>query len=227
MGCTQCWRPRATLAQRRYLPAVYLVELPRPEAMSFPGSFPSIGHPQLSLPLYSAPNRPAPPGFAAIRAQIREYATGHPVPYAVLRVRLGTLEGDGVADRSGQVLALIAQPISDRLIAGSPPGTGQAVLGDVTWPITAQVLASAGISPPAVVSGPGSFPELHLDAALPHPWSTLPTSRAILTQPQVPVVLSTSSSVLDLSATLVAGEDLVLSTMSSSYLVIASAASPP
>jgi hypothetical protein len=209
--------------QRRYLPAVYFIELPRLGSASFPGSLPAALHPQLSLPLYSAPNRIPPTGFATVRAQVRAFATGMPVPHAVVRVQLGTIEGDGVADREGRVLALIAPPMGNRLIAGSPPGTGQALLGRESWPVTIRVFADAGLAPPPVAPGPGSFPLIALDVALPHPWTDLPSARRILTQGQASIVLSFPPGVPDLPETILAGEDLVLRTMSTSDLMITAA----
>jgi len=193
--------------ESRFLPAVFSVQLPLDPSGMTP--------PLLDVPVFSAPTRPITSGFAAIRCDLRDDATGEPVPYAALRVDVGAMSGLGIADEQGRVLVLVQTPVVDRLRLGSPPGTGQGALGHQTWPITVRVFALPG---PLALDRP----------RLPPPWDSLPSVKTLLTeQPQVPVFQVAGTSAAEWSGTLIAGRELVLRTDSSSYLSISRGASPP
>ena len=196
-----------------FLPALFLIDLPLLE----PGSFPVVAErPLIDAYVFSAPTRPIPPGFAAIRAEFRDRDTLEPVGHAVLRATIAGSSGIGIADRQGRVLALLPTPTVDRLRLGSPPGMGQATLGRQTWQADATAFALMGLGPPTLPGG-----------RLPAPWNSLPTLKAILdSQPQARLELTQGNLSDSWTSTLTYGEDLVLRTTSSSYLLISRGASP-
>lgn len=191
----------------RFLPAQFTVDLPLAPP---PGQAPL-----LDVPVFSAPTRPIPPGFGAIRAQLRDAPDGvRPVPHAAVRVQVGDASGTGLADRTGRVLVLVPTPVVDRLRLGSPPGTGQRAFGPQTWPVTVRVHASV------TAAGPG--------APWPPPWNEMPTLKTLLTeQPQVPIVLTPGVSALEWAGILTDGEALALRTVPSSELHLERGGSPP
>jgi hypothetical protein len=198
----------------RFLPALFLLDLPLLDTTSLPTLSP---RPLIDAFLFAAPTRPVPPGFAAIRAELRDAMTLEAVGHGVLRVDLAGTSGIGVADAGGRVLALLPAPTVDRLRFGSPPGTGQASLGRQTWPVTVSAFALPGLAPPTLIGG-----------RLPDPWGALPTLKAILdTQPQAPIHLTPSTVAATWTDTVTYGEELVFRTQTSSYLMISRGASPP
>jgi hypothetical protein len=192
----------------RFLPAIFTVQLPLdPTGATLP---------LLDVPVFAAPARPVTPGFAAIRADLRDVDTDEPIAHAVVRVDVGGVAGIGIADGRGRVLVLVQTPVVDRLRLGSPPGTGQAALGHQTWPVTVRVFALSASAPAA--DRPGLRP----------PWGTLPSLKTILTeQPQVSVYPVPGTSAPEWSGMLTAGTELILRTGSFSHLSISRGASPP
>jgi hypothetical protein len=197
-----------------FLPELFLIELPLPEAGSFPSG---ADTPLIDAYVFSSPTRPVPLGFGAIRADIRDKDTEEPIAHAVMRATVGGSIGIGITDRQGRTLVLFSTPTVDRLRLGSPPGTGQAALGPQTWQADVKAFALTGLGPPSLAGG-----------KLPPPWGDLPTLKSILDgQPQARIALTPGSLSDSWSSTLTYGEELVLRTASSSYLSISRGASPP
>lgn len=197
-----------------FLPALFLIDLPLVE----PGSFPAVSvMPLIDAYVFSTASRPVPAGFAAVRADLRDVNSLEPVGHAVLKVNLAGVSGIGVADANGRVLVLLPTPTVERLRLGSPPGTGQASLGRQTWQADIRAFALLGLGPPTLVGG-----------ALAARWGTLPTLKTILDgQPEARFEVGPGTFSVSRTETLTYGEDLVLRTGSSSYLMISRGSSPP
>ena len=120
----------------RYLPMAFGVALPLP----YRGLFPAGD----SVPLFSAPTRPIPPGLGAVRAELWDTNAALPGSHAVLRVKLGPNVWTGTADDAGRVLVVLPTPTVERLTLGSPPGSGQGSPDAATWPIVVSVRSTPG-----------------------------------------------------------------------------------
>lgn len=89
----------------------------------------------VSVPLYSAPSRPVPPGWATIRGEV--HSGGSPAAWSVVSVDTGADRYETVADSAGRFLLYLPYPDALPPLIGSPPvGHG---LGEVSWPITVSV----------------------------------------------------------------------------------------
>jgi hypothetical protein len=127
--------------QSRYLPFTLSVTLPVRRLLGFlvnsPLSSPltvQASSSTQSLPLFSAPSRPAPDGMGVLRAEIVDVITGEPAAWAVLEARgPGQPLATGMADEAGRVMLPVPypKPIVTLASPGSPamPLTGQA------WPV--------------------------------------------------------------------------------------------
>jgi hypothetical protein len=127
-------------AQRRYLPAVFGVDVP------YWGIFPTgiasspLGGVLPGFYLFSAPTRPATPSLAAVRAQLDEYvdaATRRPAAYAVLEVMApGQATWFGVADARGCVAVLFPYPTFTGASGGMSPLAATSGLMEQRWSVT-------------------------------------------------------------------------------------------
>jgi hypothetical protein len=116
------------------------------EDCGFVSSPPAAAPP--SLPLFSLPSRPVPPGTAAVRAELTDAVTGAPAVWAVLEVTApGVRTARGIADREGRVLVLLPYPEPPWHGASPPPGSRP--LSAQTWTIELAVRYSPdSASPP-------------------------------------------------------------------------------
>jgi hypothetical protein len=120
-------------------------------------------HPTAAVPLFSAPSRPTPPGFAAVRAQLWDADADGPAAGAVLEVAVAGIPAyRGIADAEGRTAVLLPYPEPDPS-TGSPPHASRA-LSSLSWPLT----LSARYAPGADATQP---PDLH--AVLAQPAATL------------------------------------------------------
>lgn len=111
-----------------------------------------------SVPLYSLPSRPVPPGSATVRAELTDAETGGPASWAVLEVRApGLPVARGIADRHGRVLVLLPWPEPPWQSITSPPA-GSTLSGQ-TWPVEIDVRYSPG-SPPGAGQAEAHPPDL-------------------------------------------------------------------
>jgi hypothetical protein len=132
----------------RYLPLA--VDLTGPgldtPACTLPGMVGAL------VPLFSAPSRPVPAGFARMLVDL-EWNAG-PAPWALLRVDLpGGGRGWGAADGAGRAVVPFAYP-EPSTVAGSV-----SALSQQAWPVTLTVHFGTG-SPRAPVAPPDGVPEL-------------------------------------------------------------------
>jgi hypothetical protein len=102
-----------------------------------------------SLPLFSTPGRPVPPGTAVVRATLVYEADRTPASFAALEVvpRPGSAPVRGIADERGEVIVMFHYPPPAGLV-GSPPGTTRQPLTRTTWTVGLQVFAPQIASPP-------------------------------------------------------------------------------
>jgi hypothetical protein len=185
----------------RWLPAAFGVTLPlgyRGEFLSAPaGSPPESGG---RAYLFPAAGRVAPPGLAAIRADLVDEATGAPAAWAVLAATVAGVTRTGIADERGRVTLLLPFPTPDRLRDSSPP----AAAGPAEWPAT----VTARWEPGALRH---LFPEREgLDPA----WAARPSLRSILDEQGGALLRSEEGqdAAAEWADTLVHGRELVLRT---------------
>jgi hypothetical protein len=134
--------------ERRFLPFTFEVELPAKGVFDLDcGLFASPSSPLLSppvaalarVPLFSAPARPVPKGFAALRADMADTVDDQPAAWSVVKLsitvpRREPVQGCGVADEKGRLLVLFPYPEPHDFLPGSPLNTGLP-LRDQTWTI--------------------------------------------------------------------------------------------
>lgn len=143
----------------RFLPTSMDLDLPIRGAVVDP-CVPALGT-TLGIPLFSGPGRAAPPGRAAVRAQLVDASTHGPASNAVLEVRHdGDLLGRGVADDAGRVAAFVTWP----KLAAATPDVLNALAGQ-TWEL--DLAARYHSLPPAPAGAPD------LCAVLDQPAATL------------------------------------------------------
>ncbi|WP_405868109.1 hypothetical protein OG407_49680 [Streptomyces sp. NBC_01515] len=130
---------RVTDHARRYLPVTLLAQVP----VSAP----------VEVPLYSAPGRPAPSGWAVVRGELRA-ADQSAVAWAVVEVAADTVPYTTVSDADGRFLLHLPYPEALPALPGaSSAGAG---LGAVTWPLTIGVRSEpATLRTPAAPAAPG------------------------------------------------------------------------
>jgi hypothetical protein len=145
--------------------------------MRFDASAPSRGvfgedcgsPPAGTVPLFSLPSRPYPPGTAAVRAELIDAITGGPAAHAVLEVSAdGIATARGIADERGRVLVLLPYP--EPPWHGPSPPAGSRPLSAQTWRVELAVRYSP-LSPPeppdlcAVLAQPHAGPVVDAELA--------------------------------------------------------------
>ena len=98
---------RVTDPLGRYLPELLALTVPQP-ALVTPA-------------LYSAPARPAPPGFATVSGEVHTAATGVPAAWAVVQVDAGSASYTTLADQLGRYVVYLPYPEALPPLTGSPP----------------------------------------------------------------------------------------------------------
>jgi hypothetical protein len=126
---------RVTDRARRYLPVTILAEVP----VSTP----------VDVPLYSAPGRPAPSGWAVVRGELHDAADRGPIAWGVVEVSTDAGQYTTVSDDSGRFLLYLPYPEALPALLDSPSAPAQASgpgsgLGAVTWPLTIGVRSEPG-----------------------------------------------------------------------------------
>jgi hypothetical protein len=194
----------------RYLPTVLVYTLDQTGAVLVNGTPDGTPGARLAY-LFSAPARSAPPGFAAVTADLLDQDSGQPAAWAVINIQVGADPElwTGIADDSGRALVLVPFPVAQRLLLGSPPGAGQGTIADETWPLTVEVYFS-----PSALSYPlATIPDISW------PWTDTPSLKDVLQNQNPAVVWSGSlTSQTEFPATLTLGQNLVLRTAAQSPL---------
>jgi hypothetical protein len=209
----------------RYLPAVLVFTLDQTGAILVQGVAQRASDPRLVY-LFSAVSRPVPPGVGAIYADLLDRDTNRPATWAVVQAQIAgeTEVWTGIADDSGRAVVLAPYPVIQRLVLGSPPGSGQGNITGQSWSIT----ITAQYSPDQLAYPAAAFPNAQW------PWTDTPSLKDILTA-QAAATLWTDAATpqLQLTETLVLGQNLVLSSSAGSppsptwTLSISRGSSPP
>jgi hypothetical protein len=119
---------RVTDRYRRFLPTTLLAGVP-------------VGAP-VDVPLYSAPGRPAPSGWATVRGELHSAVDRSPVAWGVVEVSTDAAQYVTVSDDSGRFLLHLPYPEALPALAG--PASAASGLGAVTWPLTIGVRCEPG-----------------------------------------------------------------------------------
>jgi hypothetical protein len=153
-----------------FLPTAFGVDLPLAGRGLFPPGDPLASPPRIGgrAFLFPAPARAMNPGLAAVRADLWDSEADAPARWAVLDVLAAGSHHLGIADERGSVLVLFPVPPVESLSAGSPPGTGQVPLSQVSWPVSARVRYQ-----PSRVRFP-------LQGRAPVPWRDVPNLRSVV-----------------------------------------------
>ena len=135
-------------------------ELPSDGLLSIPCGSPPLSPPDKTtrfLPLFSRPERTAPPGTAVVRARLLYETDLAPAAYAALEVvpRPGAAPVRGIADERGEVAVMFPYP-QPAGFAGSPPSGTKQRLASSTWRVTVEAFMPGPASPPEE----GGLPDL-------------------------------------------------------------------
>lgn len=118
---------------RRFLPFSFRITAPQRGLAQGPGGVASPPEPA-AVPLFSAPNRPAPAGFAALRATLKDAENGQPAAHAALELSAaGLAPVRGIADRNGQVAIVFPYPPPVAGFHGSPMSGMEGSLSSQSW----------------------------------------------------------------------------------------------
>lgn len=165
---------------RRFLPQLLLLCLPKAEL--------------LEVPLYSAPARTPPGGYAVVRGELWHNAAGAPAAWAVVTASPGDYAT--IADERGLfALFLPVPPLS------SAPAFGTTPLDELAWPLTFQVLY-APAAQEQVLAG--------------HP----PSSASIVGQAAATIFDTPTASGQDVTRSLPFGRELTLATAERARLLV-------
>ncbi len=199
--------------ERRFLPAVFSVELPYQGVFPTGGQTSPLGAGPPGFYLFSAPTRPGTPALAVIRAQLTDQASKSAASYAVLEIQTPDNQTRyGLADERGCVAVLFPYPAFSGNLNGSSPVASQASMDFQNWPLTIRVR----YEPPALQVPPGAqIPELR---------SIFRQSPGVM---WTTTVVQPGQPVSQLAARLIFGQELVVRTEPESALWIGSSASVP
>lgn len=149
--------------ERRFLSFSFEVELFQRGVYSFESPLASSSPPEpTTVPLYSAPTRKVPPGFAAVRAELWDAAADAPAAWAVVEARAaGRLAARGISDEGGRLALLFPFPAPARTPASSPPDSPPvlraAPLVEQSWELSLAAGYTGELSRRPVPT----FPDLH------------------------------------------------------------------
>lgn len=126
----------------RFSPIAFSVDLPLPYAGAYLSGAPHS--PADAAPrgvhLFSAPARPLPPGFTAVRGQLLREGDRLPAQNALVRVT--TEDGAlwfGLSDADGRFAVVMPYPVLPHGFGGSPPAAGSAPLHETLWHVDISV----------------------------------------------------------------------------------------
>ena len=130
---------------RRYLPELVAIEVPQPGLVA--------------LPLFSAPNRPQPSGFATLRGEVWSTATALPAAWALVNVVAGPAIYTTMADRLGRYVVYFPYPDALPPLSGSPPSG--APLDQLNWSLSISVSYQPSAQKALADAAPTDPPELY------------------------------------------------------------------
>jgi len=129
--------------RRRFLPTVQVIPVPQVAVVT--------------AMLFSAPTRPAHPGFAAIRGEVWTSA-GRPAGWAVVTLSQGTTPIQALADGQGRFACYPPYPDALPPLAGSLPAGGS--IDNLTWPVVVTVQCQPSVLLRPSGTGTADPPEL-------------------------------------------------------------------
>jgi hypothetical protein len=144
----------------RFIPFRLTTTVPE-EGLFVPPCLASPSPPQAgdTVPVFSAPSRPAQPGMAVVRADLWDAVADVPAAAAVLQVSgVGTTTWRGIADQQGRVV--VQCPYPEPRWQGTSPPPGSAALSQQTWPVVLSVLYTPGQTSPPVADAPPDLCEV-------------------------------------------------------------------
>ena len=209
----------------RYLPAVLVFTLDQTGAVLVQGVPQPPSGPRLVY-LFSSVSRTVPSGVSALYADLLDRDTNQPAAWAVVQAQIaGESEvWTGIADGNGRAVVLTPYPVVQRLVLGSPPGSGQGNIAGQSWSVT----VTAQYSPDGLTYPAAAFQDAQW------PWTDTPNLKDILTgQAAATLWPDAASPQSQLAETLVLGQNLVLSSSAGSppsptwTLSISRGSSPP
>ena len=128
----------------RYLPELLVLGLPQPDLVA--------------VPLFSAPSRRPPSGWATIRGEVWSRPTLAPAAWALVTVLSGGVSYQTLSDRRGRFLLYLPFPEALPPLAMPPPASGT---GPLMWPVTLTVhyqpATQAGVPGAAAADPPELF----------------------------------------------------------------------
>ncbi|MEU6198267.1 hypothetical protein [Streptomyces sp. NPDC047061] len=144
---------RVTDRARRYLPTTLLAQVP-------------AGTP-VAVPLYPAPGRQAPSGWAVVRGELHGAPDGAPLGWGVVEVSTDAGRHTTVTDADGRFLLCLPYPEALPELPeqpGAAAGPAPAGLASLTWPVTVAVRCQPGALRRPVEPAPQDPP--YLDSIL-------------------------------------------------------------
>jgi hypothetical protein len=150
--------------EERFLPVAFGVDLPLPTPPLLPdaaAAATSPPGPPSGWLLYSTPSRRVPPGFAAVRGQLRLAQSGAAAGHALLEVE--TPQGTrwhGLSAPDGGFAVHFPYPVPPSLLATSPPTLPAGGLGDVEWPVVLRAWWNPATRSPLAGTGLPSYPSV-------------------------------------------------------------------
>ncbi|MEU9154679.1 hypothetical protein AB0D59_30005 [Streptomyces sp. NPDC048417] len=144
---------RVTDRARRYLPTTLLAEVP-------------VGRP-VAVPLYPAPGRQGPSGWAVVRGELHGAPDGGPLGWGVVEVTTDAGRYTTVSDADGRFLLCLPYPEALPELPGvseADPAPGLGGLASLTWPVTVATRCQPGALRRPVGSAPQDPP--YLDSIL-------------------------------------------------------------
>jgi hypothetical protein len=127
---------------RRFLPEVVAIDIPQPLLVA--------------LSLYSAPNRPAPPGCATVSGEVA--ATSGPAAWSVVEVTSGPGTYTTIADQLGRYVVYFPYPEALPPVSASPAGIDP--ISQITWPVSVSVSYEPSVQE-LLTDAPSGPPELY------------------------------------------------------------------
>lgn len=181
-------------------PAPFVIEVEDRQGRFLPLRF-AVSPPefQIDVPLYSAPARQAPQGFAVLRADLWDAIAQVPAAWAVIEAHIGTGAAfTGIADAKGRLALLFPWPAPPPAAPGSPPlsppNSGRKPLREQEWTVELAARYRRSVPVPDMPGMPGTLAQPW--ASL---WSTGTANRGLASPPGA----------LLTSATLEFGKELV------------------
>lgn len=121
----------------RFLPCTFLAAAPTKGLFGLSSAASPPWEASPAVPLFSAPARPVPGGFAVLRAQLLRFPDREPAAWTLAevstRINSRTVTACGLADHRGVLALMFPYPEPLNVSPGSPPGNGPQLLSQQHW----------------------------------------------------------------------------------------------